>query len=158
MVSDVPNVVSGTGERRVQQGRLDPPIRDTQPRAAAGAKRRLHSGRERGDAELEPLPIILGAELPGIAEAIGSEVLGFNVGDEVYGATNQQFSGAYAEYVLALARMMARKPRTLNFIEAGAASVVTVTAWQMLFEYAQVIAGQTVLIHGATGNVGACDV
>ena len=78
MVSDVPNVVSGTGERRVQQGRLDPPIRGTQPRAAAG-RRRLQSGRERGDAELEPLPIILGAELPGIAEAIGSEVLGFNV-------------------------------------------------------------------------------
>ena len=87
-MSDVLNVVSGTGERRVQQGRLDPPIRGTQPRAAAGAKRRLHSGRERGDAELEPLPIILGAELPGIVEAIGSEVLGFNVGDEVYGATN----------------------------------------------------------------------
>jgi NADPH:quinone reductase-like Zn-dependent oxidoreductase len=111
-----------------------------------------------GKVELEPLPIILGAELSGIVEAIGSEVLGFNVGDEVYGATNQQFSGAYAECVLALARMMARKPRTLNFIEAGASPVVTVTAWQMLFEYAQVIAGQTVLIHGAAGNVGACAV
>jgi NADPH:quinone reductase-like Zn-dependent oxidoreductase len=54
--------------------------------------------------------------------------------------------------------MMAPKPRTLNFIEAGASPVVTVTAWQMLFEYAQVIAGQTVLIHGAAGNVGACAV
>jgi NADPH:quinone reductase-like Zn-dependent oxidoreductase len=51
--------------------------------------------------------------------------------------------------------MMAQKPKTLNFIEAASAPIVTVTAWQMLFEYAHVTAGQTVLIHGAAGNVGA---
>jgi NADPH:quinone reductase-like Zn-dependent oxidoreductase len=51
--------------------------------------------------------------------------------------------------------MMAQKPKTLNFIEAASAPVVTVTAWQMLFEYAHVTAGQTVLILGAAGNVGA---
>jgi NADPH:quinone reductase-like Zn-dependent oxidoreductase len=50
--------------------------------------------------------------------------------------------------------MMARKPKTLNFIEASA-PVVAVTAWEMLFEYARVTAGQTALIHGAAGNVGA---
>ena len=101
------------------------------------------------------MPIILGSELSGIVEAIGSGVSGFKVGDEVYGATNAQFSGAYAEYALALARMIAQKPKTLNFIEAASAPVVTVTAWQMLFDYAEVTAGQTVLIHGAAGNVGA---
>ena len=53
------------------------------------------------------------------------------------------------------ARMMAQKPKTLNFIEAASAPIVTVTAWQMLFEYARVTAGQTVLILGAAGNVGA---
>jgi NADPH:quinone reductase-like Zn-dependent oxidoreductase len=62
---------------------------------------------------------------------------------------------AYAEYALPSARMMAQKPKTLNFIEAASAPIVTVTAWQMLFEYAHVTAGQTVLIHGAAGNVGA---
>jgi NADPH:quinone reductase-like Zn-dependent oxidoreductase len=51
--------------------------------------------------------------------------------------------------------MIAQKPKTLNFIEAASAPIVTVTAWQMLFEYAHVIPGQTVLIHGAAGNVGA---
>jgi NADPH:quinone reductase-like Zn-dependent oxidoreductase len=51
--------------------------------------------------------------------------------------------------------MMAQKPRTLSFIEAASAPIVTVTAWQMLFDYARVTAGQTVLIHGAAGNVGA---
>jgi NADPH:quinone reductase-like Zn-dependent oxidoreductase len=101
------------------------------------------------------LPLILGSELSGIVEAIGPEVSGFKAGDEVYGATNEQFTGAYAEYALPAARMMAQKPKTLNFIEAASAPVVTVTAWQMLFDYAQVTAGQAVLIHGAAGNVGA---
>src|SRR5215470_15257625 len=108
-----------------------------------------------GKVELQPVPLVLGSELSGIVEAIGEEVTGFNAGDEVYGATNEQFSGAYAEYAQPLARMMARKPKTLNFIEAASAPIVTVTAWQMLSEYADVTAGQTVLIHGAAGNVGA---
>src|SRR5215471_17499391 len=86
---------------------------------------------------------------------MGPEVSGFKLGDEVYGATNEQFSGAYAEYALPSAGMMAQKPKTLNFIEAASAPIVTVTAWQMLFGYAHVAAGQTVLIHGAAGNVGA---
>jgi NADPH:quinone reductase-like Zn-dependent oxidoreductase len=108
-----------------------------------------------GKIELQPLPLILGSELSGIVQAIGPEVSGFEVGDEVYGATNEQFSGAYAEYALASARMMAQKPKTLNFIRAASVPVVAVTAWQMLFEYAHVTAGQWVLIHGAAGNVGA---
>ena len=108
-----------------------------------------------GKVVLQPLPIILGSELSGIVEAIGPEVSGFKLGDEVYGATNEQFSGAYAEYALASARMMAQKPKALNFIEAASAPIVTVTAWQMLFEYADVTVGQKVLIHGAAGNVGA---
>ena len=103
----------------------------------------------------QPLPLILGSELSGIVEAIGADVSGFKAGDEVYGATNEQFTGAYAEYALPAAGMIAQKPRTLSFIEAASAPVVTVTAWQMLFDYAHATAGQTVLIHGAAGNVGA---
>ena len=102
----------------------------------------------------EHLPLILGYELSGIVEAIGPGVSGFKPGDEVYGATNEQLTGAYAEYATPSARMMAQKPKTLNFLEAASAPVVTVTAWQMLFDYGQVTAGQTTLIHGAAGNVG----
>ena len=109
----------------------------------------------KGKALRQPLPLVLGSELSGIVEAIGAEVSGFKAGDEVYGATNEQFTGADAEYALAEAGMMAQKPKTLSFIEAASAPIVTVTAWQMLFEYAHVTAGQTVLIHGAAGNVGA---
>ena len=108
-----------------------------------------------GRVALQPLPIVLGSELSGIVEAIGTGVLGFKLGDEVYGATNEQFSGAYAEYALPLARMIAQKPKTLNFIQAASVPIVAATAWQMLFDYARVTAGQTVLIHGGAGNVGA---
>ncbi len=103
----------------------------------------------------EHLPLILGSELSGIVNAIGAEVSGFKIGDEVYGATNEQFTGAYAEYALPSARMMAIMPKTLNFVRAASVPIVAVTAWQMLFDYAHVTAGQTVLIHGAAGNVGA---
>jgi NADPH:quinone reductase-like Zn-dependent oxidoreductase len=108
-----------------------------------------------GKAQLQPLPLILGSELSGIVQGIGADVSGFKLGDEVYGATNEQFSGAYAEYAVPFAKKMAQKPNTLSFIEAASAPIVTVTAWQMLFDYARVTAGQTVLIHGAAGNVGA---
>lgn len=103
----------------------------------------------------ESLPLILGFELSGIVEAIGAGVSGFKSGDEVYGATNEQLTGGYAEYAVPFAGSMAQKPKTLSFIEAASAPIVTVTAWQMLFDYANVTAGQTVLIHGAAGNVGA---
>jgi NADPH:quinone reductase-like Zn-dependent oxidoreductase len=103
----------------------------------------------------EHLPLVLGFELSGIVEAVGAGVSGFYTGEEVYGATNDQLTGGYAEYAVPSAGMMAKKPRTLNYIEAASTPIVTVTAWQMLFDYAQVTAGQTVLIHGAAGNVGA---
>jgi NADPH:quinone reductase-like Zn-dependent oxidoreductase len=108
-----------------------------------------------GKVQLQPLPLVLGAELSGIVEGIGAGLSGFAVGDEVYGSTNEQFSGAYAEYALPFAKMMAHKPKTLTFIEAASAPIVTVTAWQMLYDYARVTSEQTVLIHGAAGNVGA---
>ena len=109
-----------------------------------------------GKSELhQPLPLILGSELSGIVETVGAGVAGFRRGDEVYGATNEQFTGGYAEYALASAKMMAQKPKALNFIQAASAPVVSVTAWQMLFDYAHVTTGQTILIHGAAGNVGS---
>lgn len=108
-----------------------------------------------GKVQLQPLPLILGAELSGIVEAIGADVRGFEVGDEVYGSTNEQFSGAYAEYAVPLARMTAPKPKSLSFVEAASVPIVAVTAWQMLFDYARVTRGQTALIIGAAGNVGA---
>jgi NADPH:quinone reductase-like Zn-dependent oxidoreductase len=103
----------------------------------------------------QKLPLTLGSDLAGTVEAIGKDVTGFSVGEQVYGMTNESFTGAYAEFALASARMLARKPSNLSFNDAAGVPVVAVTAWQMLFEYARITAGQSVLIQGAAGNVGA---
>jgi NADPH:quinone reductase-like Zn-dependent oxidoreductase len=78
-----------------------------------------------------------------------------HVGDQVYGVTNPRFIGGYAEYALASAAMIARKPTSITHAEAASVPVIAVTALQGLFDQAQLTAGQTVLIHGAAGNVGA---
>ena len=101
------------------------------------------------------LPIILGSDLAGIVDSVGTGVIQFKPGDEVFGVTNKQFCGAYAEYAVASAQMVAARPKSLSFVEAASVPVVTVTAYQMLFDYAQMKAGQSVLIHGAAGIVGA---
>jgi NADPH:quinone reductase-like Zn-dependent oxidoreductase len=101
------------------------------------------------------LPIILGSDLAGIVESVGPGVIEFKPGEEVFGVTNKEFCGAYAEFAVASAQMVAAKPASLSFVEAASVPVVAVTAYQMLFDHAQMKAGQAVLIHGAAGNVGA---
>ena len=109
-----------------------------------------------GKSKVSPQPpLTLGSDLSGFVEAVGPDVSQFAIGDEVYGVTNPQFCGAQAEFAAALAGMIAPKPRRLSNLEAASAPVVAVTAWQMLFEYALAKRGDTILITGAAGNVGA---
>ncbi len=109
-----------------------------------------------GKSKVSPQPpLTLGSDLSGVVEKVGPGVSDFVRGDEVYGVTNPQFCGSQAEFAVAAASMVARKPRSLNFVEAASAPVIAVTAWQMLFQYAQATRGQTVMIVGAAGNVGA---
>ena len=109
-----------------------------------------------GQSKVSPQPpLTLGSDLAGWIEAVGPAVSGFKVGDEVYGVTNPQFCGAQAEYAVALAGMLAPKPESLNNLDAASAPVIAVTAYQMLFEYAAAKPGDTVMITGAAGNVGA---
>jgi len=100
-------------------------------------------------------PLTLGSDLAGVVESVGADVTEFRPGEEIYGVTNPQFVGAQAEYAVVQAGTIAPKPQTLSFLEAASAPVVAVTAWQMLFEYAEVKRGHTVLVLGAAGNVGA---
>jgi NADPH:quinone reductase-like Zn-dependent oxidoreductase len=102
-----------------------------------------------------PLPLTLGSDLSGEIVKLGHGVPELRFGDQVYGVTNPQFIGAYAEYALASAGMISNKPASLTHAEAASVPVVSVTAWQALFDHAQLKAGQTVVIHGAAGNVGA---
>jgi len=109
-----------------------------------------------GNSKVSPQPpLTLGSDLSGIVEKVGPGVTGFAPGDEVYGVTNPQFCGAQAEFAVATAGMIARKPQSLSHVEAASAPVIAVTAWQMLFQYAQATRGQTVMVIGAAGNVGA---
>lgn len=103
----------------------------------------------------QPLPLTLGSDLSGIVESVGPGVDRFVPGDAVYGVTNKRFTDAYAEFAIAQAGMIAKKPRTLSDVEAASVPVVAVTAWQMLFDHAQLTPGQTVLVQGGAGNVGA---
>jgi NADPH:quinone reductase-like Zn-dependent oxidoreductase len=109
-----------------------------------------------GKSKVSPAPpLTLGSDLCGVVEAVGAGVTSFKKGDEVYGVTNPQFVGANAEFAVASALMIAPKPQRLSSVEAASVPVVAVTAWQMLFEHARPEAGQTVMILGAAGNVGA---
>jgi len=103
----------------------------------------------------QPLPLTLGSDLSGEIVATGPGVSDLRVGDQVYGVTNPQFTEAYAEYALASAQMVSSKPASLTHVEAASVPVIAVTAWQALFDYAQLKAGQTVVVHGAAGNVGS---
>jgi NADPH:quinone reductase-like Zn-dependent oxidoreductase len=103
----------------------------------------------------QTLPLTLGSEVSGVVEKIGAKTTGFAVGDEVFGATNPLFIDGYAEYAIAAATMIAPKPNELSHVEAASVPVVAVTAWQMLFDHAKVHEGQTVVVHGGGGNVGA---
>src|SRR5712672_305624 len=103
--------------------------------------------------EVFPLtfPSTLGWDVSGTVEEAGDKVTQFKRGDEVYALVN---GGGYAEYVVAKADIVGKKPRTLDHVHAAAVPVAGLTAWQALFEVAQLRAGQKVLIHGAAGGVG----
>ena len=101
------------------------------------------------------LPLIPGSDLSGVIERAGPGVREVKEGEAIFGVTNEQFTGAYAEYAIASGTMIARKPERLGFVEAASVPVVACTAWQMVFEHGQADATKRVLIHGAAGNVGA---
>src|SRR5260221_9684234 len=103
--------------------------------------------------EVFPLtfPATLGWDVSGTVEEAGDKLTQFKRGDEVYALVN---GGGYAEYVVAKESVVAKKPRTLDHVHAAAVPVAGVTAFQALFEVAQLRAGQKVLIHAAAGGVG----
>jgi NADPH:quinone reductase-like Zn-dependent oxidoreductase len=103
----------------------------------------------------QPLPLTPGSDISGIVERVGPDVTGFLPGDAVFGVTNPRFTGGYADYAIASAAMLAKKPGILPHVDAASVPVVAVTAWQALFEQARLSLGQSVLIHGAAGSVGA---
>jgi NADPH:quinone reductase-like Zn-dependent oxidoreductase len=100
-------------------------------------------------------PFVLGWDVSGAVEAVGIGVAALRPGDEVFGMLPYPYGhGSHAEYVIAPARALVRKPDALDHVRAGALPLVSLTAWQALVENADVRPGQRVLIHAAAGGVG----
>ncbi|SOD91396.1 NADP-dependent oxidoreductase [Streptomyces sp. Ag109_G2-15] len=100
-------------------------------------------------------PFVLGWDISGVVEQVDPGVHRFKVGDEVYGMPYfPAAAGANAEYLVAPARQLARKPAGISHEEAAALPLVGLTAWHALVEIAQLRPGQRVLIHGAGGGLG----
>jgi NADPH:quinone reductase-like Zn-dependent oxidoreductase len=104
-----------------------------------------------GNPRALPIP---GRDLSGVVEEVGHGVTTFVPGSEVYAMLDFCCDGAEAEYTIALPNELAPKPGTLDHVQAAAVPLSALTAWQALFEHANLGAGQTVLIHGAAGGVG----
>jgi NADPH:quinone reductase-like Zn-dependent oxidoreductase len=100
------------------------------------------------------IPTIPGHELAGIVDTLASETVGVSVGDAVYALSSFCRNGSAAEFIATRAADLAPKPRSLNFEQAAAVPLAGLTAWQALFDHAQIERGWRVLIHGAAGGVG----
>ncbi len=112
--------------------------------------------RSRGPFLPNGLPAVLGCDGAGIVEAVGSQVRRFQPEDEVWfchGGLGGPV-GNYAEYILVDETIAQPKPASLDFVQAAAAPLVLITAWEALYDRANLQSGQTVLIHAGAGGVG----
>jgi NADPH:quinone reductase len=112
--------------------------------------------RVRGPYKAGAMPVILGCDGAGVVEQAGPECARFAPGDEVYFCSGGigDAPGNYAEYTVIDERYCARKPRSLSFVEAAAAPLVLLTAWESLHERARLERGHRALIHAGAGGVG----
>ncbi|MBH0780503.1 NADP-dependent oxidoreductase [Nocardia sp. NEAU-351] len=105
-------------------------------------------------------PSVPGADVSGVVVAVGADVTDFEVGDDVYGLVRfPPFDGrghgrTHAEYVNAPVADLAPKPRRLDHVEAAAAPMAALTAWQQIHRAGAVLPGERVLVVGAAGGVG----
>ncbi|MDQ6954875.1 MAG: zinc-dependent alcohol dehydrogenase family protein [Mariprofundaceae bacterium] len=106
-------------------------------------------------------PAILGCDGAGVVEAVGSDVDVFSPGDAVYYCYGglgqrheQQSQGNYAEYIVVPSEFLARKPESMGYLQAAAAPLILITAWESLFDRAALQSGQKVFIHAGAGGVG----
>jgi len=96
-----------------------------------------------------------GHAVSGVVAELGYGTAGLTVGQRVFGLTDWTRDGALAEHVAVEARNLAPLPTGVDHTTAAAAAISGLTAWQALFDHAGLVAGRTVLIHGAAGGVGS---
>ncbi|MCH9683621.1 MAG: NAD(P)-dependent alcohol dehydrogenase [Deltaproteobacteria bacterium] len=149
---EVPRPEPGPNEVLVKTQATTVTLVDTAFRSGRPWMARLFTGL------LRPKNQILGTEFAGRVEAVGSEVDRFEVGDVVFGASDQGF-GTHAEYVcVAQTGALAIKPSNITVGEAAAVSNGALTALPFLRDHAKLRPGQKILIIGASGSIGTCAV
>lgn len=99
-------------------------------------------------------PIILGWDVAGIIEEVGSQVSDWKVGDWVAARPDTTRFGTYAEHTIVDDHLLAKLPEEVSFKDAGALPLAGLTAYQALFTHGKLQAGQKVLIHAGAGGVG----
>src|ERR1700729_1550889 len=99
-------------------------------------------------------PHIPNFDLSGVITEVGEGVSGWSAGDAVVAFLPMTAPGAAAEYAAVPAEALGGRPRTVELADAAALPSAGLTAWQSLFEYAGLKAGQTILVNGAGGAVG----
>ena len=118
-----------------------------------GVDGNIRAGRMQGPMPMD-LPHVLGLDVAGTVDAVGDGVDGLREDDPVIGFLPFGDDGATAEYVLVTAANLAPAPTSIPLADAAALPLVGLTAWQALFEHANLQAGQRILVNGASGAVG----
>ena len=114
---------------------------------------KIRAGHTQGKFPVD-FPLTPGWDVSGEIEEVGSEILNFRIGDEVYSRPDLTRNGTYAEYIVVKANQVNHKPKSIDHDKSAAIPLAGVTAWQGLFTHGQLENGQRVLIHGASGGVG----
>jgi NADPH:quinone reductase-like Zn-dependent oxidoreductase len=100
-------------------------------------------------------PTIPGHEFAGVITSLGYGTAGFSLGQRVFGLTDWYRDGTLAEYVAVESRNLAPLPGDVDFVAAASLPISGLTAWQGLFVHGHLRSGQSILVHGAAGAVGA---
>lgn len=100
------------------------------------------------------MPLILGWDVAGTVEETGTLVRRFKPGDAVFCRPDTSRNGGYAEYIAVKTIELASAPRSIPLVKAAGIPLASQAAWMALFEVGRIKAGQSVLIHGASGGVG----
>src|ERR1700742_1409841 len=100
-------------------------------------------------------PSVPGHEVAGVVTALSYGTTGLSVGRRVFGLTDWTRDGTLAEFVVVEARNLAPLPGDVDFTVGASVAMTGLTAWQGLFDHGHLRAGQSVLVHGASGAVGS---
>ena len=99
--------------------------------------------------------LVIGYDASGIVVEVGSSVVSFKPGDEVYYAGHHERAGSYQQFELVDYRIVSKKPQTIDFAQAAALPLTTITAWEAMVEHLNVKKGKTILIMAGGGGVGS---